>query len=172
MNFFAQFPATKFFNPMPSRLIIILKMKRKCHKFLEWYCLVQRREFSRGSLRRVQIRLGASWRRRRRKSHLSAFPRPQIPQSCETKVQLGKKTTLETREECKVTFIQGRERSYHHTFSFPEIDLRNGRNAVEIRDLSHRFVSCEFYPRVHDRIMARLNDRDEKRYSFVWTLDL
>lgn len=79
---------------------------------------------------------------------------------------------LETREECNVTFIQGRERSYHHTFSFSEIDLRNGWNAVEIRDLSHRFVSCEFYPRVHDRIMARLNDRDEKRYSFVWTLDL
>lgn len=172
MNFFAQFPATKFFNPMPSRLIIILKMKRKCHKFLEWYCLVQRREFSRGSLRRVQIRLGASWRRRRRrKSHLQLSLGLKYRKVAKQK-QLGKKTTLETREECKVTFIQDRERSYHHTFSFPEIDLRNGRNAVEIRDLSHCFVSCEFYPRVHDRIMARLNDRDEKRYSFVWTLDL
>lgn len=123
----------------------------------------------------MQIRLGASWRRR--KSHLSAFPRPQTPQSCETKVARQEDKFRNARRMRGSSRV---ERSYHHTFSFhpfPEIDLRNGRNAVEIRDLSRRFVSCErhpreFHPRVHDRIMARPNDRDEKRYSFVWTLDL
>lgn len=37
---------------------------------------------------------------------------------------------------------------------------------MEIRDLSHRFVcASDTHTGFHDRIMARLNDRDEKRYT-------